>query len=118
MPNEKKADTRRRQKLLREMALELLDTELPDEDEIRQQLEAKGLDATEGMALIFALLEKAKKGNTPAAQFIRDTAGQKPADSIALGNLDGKPFETLDLSELSDAELMAMATGKAGAGED
>lgn len=113
----KAAESKGRQKLLKEMVLELLDTELPDEDRLRARLEAKGLDATEGMAMLYAQLAKAKDGVTTAAQFIRDTAGQKPADSIALGNLGGKPFEILDLSGLSDAELTAMALGKAGDGE-
>ena len=41
-----------------------------------------------------SIITEALKGNTKAFEVIRDTIGEKPIDSLKLGNEDdGKPFE-------------------------
>ena len=61
---------------------------------------------------------KAMSGDTKAAEFVRDTSGQKPTDSLVVGNLDDQPFELIDLGALSDAELKELAAIKASADEE
>lgn len=98
----------KRRKLMREIARDLLASALDSEDEIRAELEKRGIDNSEAAAVLFAQLQRARHGDTEAARFLRDTSGQKPVDNVAIGNLDDKPFETLDLTKLSDADLKAL----------
>lgn len=53
-----------------------------------------GKNLTVQEAIMLAQVKKAMKGDTKAAEFIRDTIGQKPGNSVAL-SLDGG-FEELD----------------------
>ena len=59
--------------------------------------------------VVAAITRKAKAGDKDCAAFLRDTAGQSPAQLVKVGNLDDKPFEMLDLSALSDDELRRLA---------
>lgn len=59
--------------------------------------------------VVAAITRKAKAGDKDCAAFLRDTAGQSPAQLVKVGNLDDKPFEMLDLSSLSDDELRRLA---------
>jgi len=106
--------TIRRRKAMRELARTLLDTDLQTEDEFRAELEARGIEQTEAAALLLAQLRRARTGDTEAARFLRDTSGQKPVDNVAIGNLDDKPFETLDLSKLTDDQLKALVATDPG----
>lgn len=115
-PEEKKANdikggqaaaaARRRRKAMREVARAMLETELRANDKLKEELEDRGFqDYTEAAAVLLAQLNRARAGDTEAAKFLRDTSGQRPADQIAIGNLEDRPFETLNLTELSDADL-------------
>nr|DAM26874.1 MAG TPA: hypothetical protein [Caudoviricetes sp.] len=107
---------RRRRKAMREIARTMLDTELRANDELRGVLADRGFeDYTEAAAILLAQLNKARNGDTEAAKFIRDTSGQRPADQVAIGNIDDKPFESLDLSSLSDAALQRLINARSGA---
>lgn len=59
--------------------------------------------------VIAAITRKAQAGDRDCAAFLRDTAGQSPAQMIRVGNMDDRPFEMLDLSSLSDDELRRLA---------
>ena len=74
---EAKSEGKRRAKDFREMCLLYL--ELQDEETGEQNL----------AAIIRAQGQKAKKGDTAAAAFIRDTAGQKPVDKTAQTDAEG-----------------------------
>ena len=99
------AEVHRRKKNMREVARAILDAELTTDDEIRQAMADRGFETTEGAAVLYAQLARARKGDVEAARFLRDTSGQKPVEGVAIGNLDDKPFETIDLSKLTDAQL-------------
>ena len=107
-------EARRYKKSLREIARAMLETELLDGDDLKVELEKRGIDPSMGHAMMFAQLARANKGDTEAARFVRDTSGQRPADQLEVGNLDGKPFESLDLSKLSDAELRLLMESRGG----
>jgi len=99
------AETARKKKAMRELARAILDLDLKSSDEIAKELKERGIPQTEAAAVLLAQLTRARTGDTEAARFLRDTSGQKPVDNVAIGNLDDKPFETLDLTALTDDQL-------------
>lgn len=101
-------ESKRRRKLLRETINEILPMTVAD-PELQAILEEAGLDPSYEVAMSFAALNRAAKGDIEAARFIRDTRGEKPADTLAVGNLLDVPVGAMDLSKLSDEELRALA---------
>jgi len=101
-------EKRRKAKLLRQMAFDLLNTEIPTQDEVRQMLVDRGLDTTYGDGMLLTMILRAIAGDVDAARFVRDTSGQRPAEQVELGNVDGLPFMRKDLKELSDEELLRL----------
>ena len=113
------AEARRRRKAMREVARAMLDTELRANDKLKDELEDRGFqDYTEAAAVLLAQLNRARAGDTEAAKFLRDTSGQRPADQLAIGNLEDRPFETLDLSSLTDAELQHLLELRRASGDE
>ena len=101
-------EVRRRKKLLRDVFNDLLPREVQD-CEIREALEASGLEPTHESALALAVMMKAERGDVDAAKFIRDTRGEKPSEKLAVSNrYDYNDAGVLDLSTLSNEELIAM----------
>ena len=110
---------RRRRAAMRAVARTMLDTELRTNDKLRDELNDRGFqDFTEAAAVLLAQLNRARAGDTEAAKFLRDTSGQRPADQVAIGNLDDKPFETLNLSELTEADLHRLIELRGGVSDD
>lgn len=91
---------RRKKKLLAEIAETMGRTVAPES--VVATLKDNGVIGPDELitydeAIMLAQYIKAAKGNVQSAQFIRDTAGQKPADRVRLDNLD---FEQSKLNEL------------------
>ena len=99
---------KRQRKQLREVINEVLPMEVTD-PELKAILESYGLKPTHEVAMIVAALQRAERGDIEAGRFIHDTRGEKPVAELAVGNLLDKPIRSLDLSQLSDAELEALA---------
>lgn len=99
------------------LARYMMEAEIPDEDAAREELQAHGFTQTDYQAAVFwSQLKKAiYNGDTEAAKYVRDTSGYKPTEAMQIGNLDDKPFETLDLSKLSNEELLAMVAKRENA---
>ncbi len=114
----KSAATQRYRRELKALARDLLDAVLTEDDVASAALRARGIEETEGAAMLLAQLMKARKGDTEAARFMRDTSGQRPVDNVAVGNLEDKPFETIDLSSLTNEQLQALAYTKMQDQED
>lgn len=106
---------KRRRKAMREIARTMLDTELRANDELRKELGERGFkDYTEAAAVLLGQLNRARAGDTDAAKFLRDTSGERPADQVAIGSFDDLPFESIDLSELSDKDLVRLVEQRGG----
>lgn len=76
----KSVQVRRQKKELKELLLLIFSCKVPIEtitDEVKKEL-FKDMDIDE--AIIYSQIIKAINGDTQAAIFIRDTAGQKPTD--------------------------------------
>lgn len=105
----------RRMKHMQEIARAVLAMRLRGEDEIREALREGGFkdeDINYAAGVIMSQTFKALGGDTRAAEFVRDTSGQKPVDGLMVGNLEDKPFETLNLSALTDEQLAALIDAK------
>lgn len=80
---------RREKKLMREtldvlLTMPLKTGKFADVDEIRSFAAFKGKNISVQEAILIAQVQKAMKGDTRAAEYVRDTIGQKPVDSVAM----------------------------------
>lgn len=76
-------ESRRRKKTMKQAAKMLLDMQIPDigGKELKAKLKMLGVsedDTTYQTAVMVGVLQQAMKGNTKAAAFLRDTAGENP----------------------------------------
>ena len=105
-------ESRRRRKTIAEVARAILDS--PERDpETLAMLQQIGLDGTTRDSMTLAQIMRAIRGDPESFRLVRDTIGEKPRDEIELGNLDGRPFESLDLSSLTNDQLRALAARRA-----
>lgn len=102
-------ESRRKTKTFREAMLAILDSDITDEEQ-RAALELLGLAPTYRNRISLANVIKAADGDGVATALVRDTVGEKPRDGLEIGNLDGRPLASLELSKLSDEQLMALAS--------
>ena len=105
---------KKRNRLIREALRTILDAPLcgtvTDEEEILALLTKMGVEKpTNADAVALAAARKAMLGDIEAARFVRDSAGEKPVQGVEIGDLYDRPFETLNLTELTDEQLRALA---------
>lgn len=101
---------RARRKRMRDTFDEWLRAGVTAED-LLSVMQAAGVDPadqTYQTAITVAVLGKAARGDIEAARFARDTIGEKPTEQYNLSVSD-KPIKSLDLSQMSDEELEALA---------
>ena len=104
-------ESRRRMRTFREVIKAILDS--PEQDpETLELLRSIGLEGTKRDTLTMAQIMKAGRGDTDAFRIVRDTVGEKPKEELEIGNLADRPFETLDLTKLSDDDLRRLAQAK------
>jgi hypothetical protein len=104
------AAARRKYKTFREVFGDILTLDTTD-DQMRQTLVALGLEPSNSNAIALAQVIKAvRNGDTEAARFVRDSRGEKPTEALQM-SISDKPIKALDLTQLSDAELEALADG-------
>lgn len=97
------AEARRRKRDMRETFRDLLDMPLKDGDldEVTALAGANRKNVTVGEAIALIMANKAIKGDVKAAEFVRDTSGQRPTSSVQV---------TAESKEAS-AEFMALVEG-------
>ena len=109
---QKSGESRRKKKTFAEGLRAILDMPARDPETL-EALKALGLDGTIRDVLNLAQIKQAEKGDADAFRLVRDTVGEKPREGLEIGNLADRPFETLDLSQMSDAQLRELAAMKA-----
>lgn len=117
---EKSRQTRERNKNFHKLARYMMEAQINDEEELIEELEAHGFEGADYQTAVFwKQLKKAiNSSDTEAAKYVRDTAGYKPTETMQVGNLDDKPFEQIDLSKLSTAQLREMIAARRPITED
>ena len=71
---------------LRAAVKRALETSLPNGmAELKEALEKAGIDTTNDNGIAFAMVLKALQGDTSAANWVRDTSGEKPKDELEIG---------------------------------
>ena len=110
------SEKQRRRKTQAEIIRQIMELKLTPE-EGADKLEALGLDPTWATDANVAVMQKARKGDVESLRYLRDTIGEKPRDGLEIGNLDGQPLSTIDLSTLSDDQLRAMIAAREAADE-
>ena len=100
------AEAKKRRKSSMEIMRAVLSCELTPE-EADEKLKELGI-STYGGAIALAQVQRAMRGDTEAARYCRDTAGDKATESMILSVTD-KPVRSMDLTQLSDEELEALA---------
>lgn len=97
----KKLDMRSKMSIVMTMALKIGD--IPELDEIQSIAELNGMNMDVETAICFQQALKAlKKQDTKAAEFCRDTSGQKPVDKVEMS--------TIDQSVIDEVEKMVFAS--------
>ena len=110
------SEKQRRRKTQAEIIRQIMELKLTPE-EGAAKFEALGLDPTWATDANVAVMQKARKGDVESLRYLRDTIGEKPRDGLEIGNLDGQPLSTIDLSTLSDEQLRAMIAARETADE-
>ena len=103
-----------RRKTQAEIIRQIMELKLTPE-EGADRLEALGLDPTWATDANVAVMEKARRGDVESLRYLRDTIGEKPREGLEIGNLDGQPLSTIDLSTLTDEQLRAMIAAREAA---
>jgi len=80
---------RREKKLMREtldiiLSMPMKNGKKADVESIRSFAALKGKNISVQEAILIAQVQKAMKGDTKAAEYVRDTIGQKPGESIEM----------------------------------
>ncbi len=80
---------RREKKLMREtldmlLSMPMKNGKSADVDSIRSFAALKGKNINVQEAILIAQVQKAMKGDTRAAEYVRDTIGQKPVDNVEM----------------------------------
>ena len=85
-------EARRRKKTMREVyeSLRTLEVVPSHTEALQEMLQEKLPTVTVDEAIMLAMIAKAERGGVKAAQFIRDTAGEKPTDVIGMDS--DQPF--------------------------
>lgn len=71
-----------------------------DLDEIKDIAALKGENITVQEAIMLAQIQKAMKGDTKAAEYVRDTSGNKLKEGVELSGGINNPFTGLSTDEL------------------
>lgn len=96
---------RREKKMMREtlemlLSMPLYNKKMVDVDSIRSFGALKGKNVSVQEAMMMAQVMKAIKGDTKAAEYVRDTIGQKPVENVAMSGEVNNPFAELSTEEL------------------
>lgn len=96
---------RREKRLMREtldilLSMSMKNGKYADVDSIRSFAALKGKNISVQEAILIAQVQKAMKGDTRAAEYIRDTIGQKPVDNVVIDGEVNNPMAGLTTEEL------------------
>lgn len=96
---------RREKKAMREtlellLSMALKDGDVANIEKIKSIASLNGKNITVQDAIMLKQIQKAMKGDTRAAEYIRDTSGNKPKEGVELSGTVNNPFAGLTTEEL------------------
>ena len=96
---------RREKKAMREtlellLSMALKDGSVANIEKIKSIASLNGKNITVQDAIMLKQIQKAMKGDTRAAEYIRDTSGNKPKESVEMSGTVNNPFAGLTTEEL------------------
>ena len=96
---------RREKKAMREtlellLSMALKDGAVSNLEQIKSIASLNGKNITVQDAIMLKQIQKAMKGDTRAAEYIRDTSGNKPKEGVELSGTVNNPFAGLTTEEL------------------
>ena len=96
---------RREKKAMREtlellLSMALKDGAVANIEKIKSIASLNGKNITVQDAIMMKQIQKAMKGDTRAAEYIRDTSGNKPKESVEMSGTVNNPFAGLTTEEL------------------
>ena len=96
---------RREKKAMREtlellLSMALKDGAVSNLEKIKSIASLNGKNITVQDAIMLKQIQKAMKGDTRAAEYIRDTSGNKPKEGVELSGTVNNPFAGLTTEEL------------------
>lgn len=107
------AAAKKERRRLEDLTHQILSKQLPDDEAIRGELEANGIDPTCDAGIVLAQVKRALNGDTKAAIWVRDIIGENPGNRVTVDvDYTTVPVADLDLSKLSDDELRAMIAAR------
>ncbi len=90
---------------MQKQAREVLSRELGEDEALRRELEARGVEPNGAGALLYVQWKAAVEGDLKAAAFLRDLAGTEEPEKKA-----GKKAAPLDLRTMSDEQLRELVS--------
>lgn len=114
------AAAKKERRRLEDLANQILNLQISCDEDIRAELESHGIDPTCDAGIVLAQVKRALNGDVKAAIWIRDILGENPGNRITVDMPDylTTPVSALDLSQLSDDELLAMIAVREDGRED
>lgn len=82
------------------LSMPLKDGKTADVEVIKNLASLKGKNITVQEAIMLAQIQKAIKGDTKAAEYVRDTSGNKLKETIEMSGSINNPFAELTTEEL------------------
>jgi hypothetical protein len=82
------------------LSMPMKEDKMTDIEEIQSLAELKGKNITVQEAIMLAQIQKAVKGDTKAAEYIRDTSGNKLKEALELSGAVDNPLAGLTTEEL------------------
>ena len=93
---------------LSELTNTMLTSIMPTSDDPRECLTELGIRPTCAAAIVFGMIQKAAKGDTSAAKFIKELNGEGPSDEEISEKTDLRTYSDVVLYRLAKITLEAM----------
>ena len=98
-------ETKRRKKAIKEtlevfLGMQMKNGKAANIEEVKSFAALKKKNISVQEAVVISMIQKAMKGDVKAAEWVRDTVGEKPTEVVSMNGSINNPFEGLSTDEL------------------
>ena len=97
---------------LEQLTRHMLESVMPTEEDPRDCLMALGVQPTCAAVIVFGMIQKAAKGDTSAAKFVKELNGEGPSDEEISEKTDLRTCSNVVLYRLAGMKLQEMLKGE------